>query len=166
MDTLGIDIGNVIINNLVPAYKDGVEIDYLSEEYAFAPEMEGAMDSIRLLGERKFGSRMHLVSRASPDAQTRLLLWLDANDFYAKTGVPRENVHFCSLRHEKETHCVEQGITHFIDDRLEVLSHLIGKVPHLYLLSSDEDDVRQFREHLASVVQVKNWKEAVELMLA
>ncbi len=29
--------------------------------------------------------------------------------------------------------CVELGITHFVDDRAEVLESLLGVVPHLYL---------------------------------
>lgn len=36
-------------------------------------------------------------------------------------------------RRDKALHCHELGVTHFIDDRLDVLEHLRGFVPGLYL---------------------------------
>ena len=40
---------------------------------------------------------------------------------------------FCLKRPEKAIHCRELGITHFIDDRTDVLAAMIGVVPLLYL---------------------------------
>ena len=56
------------------------------------------------------------------------------------TGVPRDHVRFCRKRHEKADHAKEIGLTHFIDDRLDVLEHLRGLVPQLILFGERQPE--------------------------
>lgn len=77
-----------------------------------------------------------IVSKCGERIQRRTLRWLDHHDVYERTGLPRGNVRFCRQRAEKASHCRELGITHFIDDRADVLSHLRGLVPNLYLFGA------------------------------
>jgi hypothetical protein len=72
---------------------------------------------------------------------------------------------FCRQRHEKAAICRELGLTHFIDDRLEVLSHLLGTVPHLYLFRSRAGDVDRFRRFLPHVRMINQWSELVDALL-
>jgi len=44
-------------------------------------------------------------------------------------AIQRANVRFCQERPQKAVHCRQLGITHFIDDREDVLAHLDGVVP-------------------------------------
>ena len=37
---------------------------------------------------------------------------------------------------EKADHCLELAVTHFVDDRSDVLNHLVGIVEHLYLFGA------------------------------
>ena len=53
--------------------------------------------------------------------------------FYDRTGVARGNVRFCRRREEKGGIARELGLTHFVDDHLEVLRYL-DDVPHRYVL--------------------------------
>jgi hypothetical protein len=68
-----------------------------------------------------------------PRIQARTRRWLDERRFFAATGVPREHLRFCRERREKAEHALALGLTHFIDDRLDVLRHLEGIVPHRFL---------------------------------
>lgn len=152
MDTLGVDIGGVII-------------DRVSEDGPDAPRrpVDGAFDAIRRLVAERFGERVWLVSRT--DEEAALVDWLDRSDFHRITGVARERVRFCRKRHEKAAICRETGISHFVDDRLEVLGHLVGLVRHLYLLDSRAADVERFREALPHVRRCAHWRQIVRELL-
>lgn len=164
MDTLGIDIGNVIIDNRVPVYKDGVEIDYHTE-YALAPSLPGVIEALQRLRTEKFGDNIHIVSRATPVQAENNLRWLNENGFFEKTGVSRDNLHFCLERHEKAPYCRTHGVTHFVDDHPEVLSHMLEDVPHLFALRPFEEEVTQFKELFPRIHRVESWDEIVRAIL-
>jgi len=54
------------------------------------------------------------------------------------------------------------GITHYVDDRLEALGYLIGKVPNLYLFHPNSEEVERFKRFLPEVHRVESWKELTE----
>jgi hypothetical protein len=60
-------------------------------------------------------------------------LWLDHHRFFEQTGVAAANVRFCRERPQKRDHALALGLTHFIDDRIDVLGHLEGAVAHRVL---------------------------------
>ncbi len=85
--------------------------------------------------------------------------WLKRYGFDAV--VPPKRVHFCGERNEKARICKKLGITHFIDDRLEVLSYLVGIVPHLFLFCPWAPEDKPF-QHLVTegkVTVVKSWRQ-------
>ncbi|MBT8492227.1 MAG: hypothetical protein KJO07_04135 [Deltaproteobacteria bacterium] len=129
---IGIDFGRVIMC----AVKDGVEdTSFLGRSFADAmktPATPGALDCIAKLVER-YGGRVSVVSKCGESVENKTRAWLGRNDVYAATGLAKEQVHFCRKRHEKAPICRRLGITHFIDDRVDVLSHMVGIVPNLYL---------------------------------
>lgn len=47
-------------------------------------------------------------------------------------AVPEGNVRFCLRRPEKAIHCAELGITHFVDDKPDVIAAITPVVPHRY----------------------------------
>jgi hypothetical protein len=160
-EALGVDIG-------------GVLVDHVSEDdpgpgarrsYASLVPVDGAFAAVARLVDRRFRDRVWLVSRVSEANEPALVEWLEQRDFFGATGVARERVRFCRERHEKAAICRELQITHFVDDRLEVLSHLIGVVPNLYLLPSRARDMDRFREFLPSVRVVRRWSDIAEALL-
>lgn len=119
------------------------------------PPMPDAFESIRGLTEL-FAGQVWLVSKAGPRIEARTRRWLDAWDFFRQTGIVRDNLRFCRQRHEKADHCRELGITDFIDDRVEVLQHLRGVAPRLYLFGPQKrmTHVPEWAAH------VLTWREA------
>ncbi|TDC42543.1 hypothetical protein E1281_36110 [Actinomadura sp. KC345] len=135
---LGVDFGRVIHGGLLaPGDGDTVFLDGPFEEALASPATEGVYEVLPGLVDA-FGGRAWIISKCGDRVRKRTLAWLDHHDFYARTGLPRENVRFCRKREEKARHCRELGITHMIDDRLDVHRAIREIVPHRYLFGPRE----------------------------
>jgi len=156
---LGIDIGNVIINHRLTDKDDKTLHE---ERYSTIPAAEGVFDAVKKLNDEKFHGNIFLISKCTLWAQEKILAWLKDNDFYTKTDVKPENVFFCRERHEKDKICKDNNITYFIDDRLEVLSHMVETAPNLFLYQSDQAEIDEYRHFLPKVTRVESWAEVVE----
>lgn len=106
----------------------------------------------------------HLVSKCSEPTQARTREWLKHHRFFEQTGISTGNLHFCLERQEKAIICKDLKITHFIDDRLEVLSYLIDITPHLYLFSPNSSEMSEYKKHLRKVRQVESWLELDKIL--
>lgn len=87
------------------------------------PQLPGAFQAVRRL-IALFDGRVWIVSKAYPRVEGLTRQWLDHHDIYTRTGLQRDSVHFVLERIDKAPMCVDLGITHFVDDRLDVLEHL------------------------------------------
>jgi hypothetical protein len=76
--------------------------------------------------------------------------------------IPEERVFFCEKRHEKAPICAAQGVTHFVDDRPEVLSYM-NTVPYKFALNPTQDQLTAFPVEGMKVVQ--SWKELLPLLM-
>jgi hypothetical protein len=161
MGTLGVDIGGVVIDRV----DDDADTSFFGDNYLATPAVPGVFDALaRLVGE-KFDDRVHLVSKCVRRVQGKSLEWLAHHDFYARTGVSPDHVRFCRERPDKAMIAAELGLTHFIDDRLEILGYL-ETVGNLYLFRPHEGEVHRHRRHRHRVHVVQAWDEAVRAILA
>lgn len=157
---VGIDIGRVIMS----AISDGKsDTSFLSGDLQRAMKTApapNAFEGVNALVEA-FDGQAWLVSKAGPSVQFKTKEWLKHWKFFAETGLPRGNLRFCLRRPEKAGHCKQLKISHFIDDRLDVLEHLRGVVPHLYLFGE--------QPHLECIPgwtkHVTDWQHTVEVVL-
>ncbi|MGE0323118.1 MAG: hypothetical protein AB7K71_27395 [Polyangiaceae bacterium] len=148
---LGVDIGRVLIS-AGDTRGDTSFIQGSDEQALLTPPMPGAFEVIEELVPL-FGGRVWLVSKCGPKIQQRSLRWLKRWDFYAVTGVRPDRVLFCKERRQKADHCARHRITHFVDDRADVLQHLNGLVPWLYLYGPQRHAPPVWCEH------VENWRQ-------
>jgi len=155
LEVLGVDIGGVVIQRTGDAGED--DTSFWGPNYLDTPEVDDAMATIGALTRGRFGDAVHLVSKCGESTEARTREWLSHNHFFERTGLPPTNVHFCRKREEKAPICTRLGVTHFVDDRLEVLSYLDG-VPHRYLFSPRNEEVAEFRTFLSAVTRVDSWK--------
>ncbi|QXJ25057.1 hypothetical protein AGRA3207_006495 [Actinomadura graeca] len=154
---LGIDFGRVIHGGpLAPGDADTVFLGGDFEEALASPATEGMWDVLPGLIEA-FGGRAWIISKCGERVRRRTLAWLDHHDFYERAGLPRGNVRFCRKRAEKARHCAELGITHMIDDRLDVHRAIDGIVAHRYLFGPQEAP--------GGVRHVPDWAAAAEIGL-
>jgi hypothetical protein len=136
MARLGIDIGRVIVGPVVGGVADTSFLGTRLEEAIHTPPAEGALEAIADLVPRFEGA--WLVSKCGESVQRKSLAWLAHHRFWERTGIPRQNVRFCLKRPDKAIHARQLGLTHFVDDRVDVLRHLRGLVPHLFLFGEQE----------------------------
>ena len=129
---IGIDIGKVIMSPVVGGRSDTSFLSGSLERAMQTPPTPHALEAVRELVE-VFDGQAWLISKAGPSVQFKTKEWLKHWDFYSHTQLPRKNLRFCLRRPDKAGHCKQLKITHFIDDRLDVLKHLNGNVQHLYL---------------------------------
>jgi hypothetical protein len=156
---LGIDIGRVIIT---PG-DDSADTSFLRgsvQDALDTPPYPGAFETIAQLVSR-FEGRVWLVSKAGPRTQEKTRLWLEHHQFYKDTGVGREQVRFCRQRHEKADHCRGLQITHFIDDRIQVLKYLRDLVPNLYLFG-DQKNGFMYPEWVVPTLNWQQVRDAIE----
>ncbi|MFC0115730.1 hypothetical protein [Kibdelosporangium aridum] len=130
---LGVDFGRVINDGAShPGGDDTVFLSGTFEDAMRTPAMPGAFETLARLTEL-FDGKVWIVSKAGERIENRTRQWLDYNGFWTATGISPANARFCRKRPEKAVHCKRLGITHFIDDRQDVLRHLRDTVEHLYL---------------------------------
>ncbi|MBY8856478.1 hypothetical protein K7711_08320 [Nocardia sp. CA2R105] len=128
---MGVDFGRVIQGAAAePGAADTVFLSGGVEQALRTPPSLDAFEVLARLVPRFDGA--WVISKCGPRIEQRTRQWLDHHDFYDRTGIPRENLRFCRARADKAIHCAELGITHMIDDRIEVHSALRGLVPHLF----------------------------------
>ena len=130
-DRLGLDIGRVLIT---PSDGPAPDTSFFGESLEAAletPLFPGMFDVVPTLVSR-FGGRVWLVSKAGRRIEERTRQWLVHHRFFERTGMRADNVRFCRDRPGKEPICRELRLTHFVDDRLDVLGYLRGTVPALY----------------------------------
>jgi len=130
---LGVDIGRVIIDG--SSHPSGDDTSFISgtdSDALATPAMSGAFQALRRLNA-VFDGRVWLVSKCHARVQGRSERWLAHHRFFEATGIDPGNLRFCRERPDKAVHCAQLDITHFIDDRADVLEHLRGIVGHLFL---------------------------------
>jgi hypothetical protein len=123
---IGIDIGNVIIGG-------GGEDTFFTEEYLWTPEVPGAHDSLYELTDLH---ELHFVSKCGKTTEQKTMEWLYVNKYYYI--IDNQRVHFVRKRHLKAPMAQALELEIFIDDRQDVLEHMVGIVPNLILFTSWE----------------------------
>ena len=127
--TLGIDVGGVIVARLAA----DTDTSFFGTRPMDTPPVEGAFEAIAELA-RRFEYRVHIVSKAGPKIDGLTRQWFGERRFFERTCVPSSNLYFVRKRHEKAPVCARLGITHFIDDRPDVLENL-ADVEHCLLFT-------------------------------
>lgn len=159
-EALGVDIGGVII----AGSSASADTSFFGPNYLATPAVPGAFAALAELVSQKFGDRVYLVSKCGQRVQGKTLDWLSHHHFYQRTGIFPHHVRFCRERSWKASIAGELGITHFIDDRLEVLGYL-EEVANLYLFQPQAKEVQEHRQHLHRVQVVDSWDEVSNAIL-
>lgn len=156
---LGVDVGRV----LVGASTDGSEPDtsFLTakdDDAIRIPPEPHAFDVVRDAMACTDG-HVHVVSKCGRRIQGLTRRWLEHQGFFTYTGVPTDQVHFVLKRPEKALIAGQLGLTHFIDDRLDVLEPMRGLVPSLLWFGGARDDAPEW------VIPVRDWTAARRALL-
>jgi hypothetical protein len=155
--TLGIDIGRVIINGTSDSRSDTSFFSGNDAAMLATPMVPGAFAAIALLVEQ-FEGRASLVSKCGPNVARRSMHWLTHHGFWDVTGISSTSVRFCKERREKAGICKQLAITHFVDDKSDVISSLAGIVEHRFLFGP------QTRPTPDGAVHTAGWDDVLALI--
>ena len=101
------------------------------------------------------------MSKAGASIQKKTRRWLREWRFFEETGISSTNLRFCLRRDQKAEHCRQLRLTHFVDDRLDVLKYLVDLVPFLFLFG--EQQASQQAPDWAR--PVLTWNETTDMIL-
>ena len=158
---LGIDIGRVIIGPVLGGRADTSFLGGSFERAMQTPPTEGCFETIARLVEA-FDGHAYLVSKCGSSVQDKTWHWLRHHDFWHLTGMKPSKVRFCLTRPEKAGICAELGITHFIDDRVDIIESLEGIVGTRILFGEQEGGVLPPPGSVAA----GDWAEVRSLVMA
>jgi len=136
-ELLGVDVGGVLVDRI---RADGSDTSFFSDRFLETPAVEGAFDTLMRLGRERFGQRICIVSKCGPRTEEKTRLWLAKHRLLDALGLDAQALHFCRERRDKAPICKRLGVTHFIDDRMDVLVHLTS-VPHRFLFGPQKAGV-------------------------
>lgn len=151
---LGVDIGGVIVSSALT----GEDTSFFGDRPMLTPPVPGSIESIAILAGGVFSERVHLVSKAGPRIASISLQWLAESGFFAATGLDPAHVHFVRDRAEKDGVCARLRVTHFVDDRLSVLTQM-PSVANRYLFTGGTREERRdrARDIPAGISAVGDW---------
>jgi len=158
---LGVDVGGVIIERA----GDDDDTSIFGPSYLDTPPVADAFDALAALARAggRFADAVWLVSKCGPEVERRTREWLAYRRFHERTGIPPERLRFCRTRADKAPIAAALSLTHFVDDRLEVLGYL-GSVDHRFLFRPHPDEVARFARLLPQVTVVYGWLELTRLL--
>jgi hypothetical protein len=161
-ERLAVDLGNVIIDHV----GFGTTDEYVNNgDYNQIPALNDAVSSLQKLNSEVFKNDVYVVYNATNVADSKIMTWLTHNNFFEMTGIDPTKIIRSESGRNKRPFCVKNKITHFIDDRLEVLTGLVGTVPNLYLLGGQPKEIELFKESLKNVYVAPDWKHILNLLI-
>lgn len=144
-EAFGTDIGGVLAGH-IGENLGGVGV----------PEIEGAFETLGRLQRERFAGATFVVSMCGEQLEALSRKWLEQHDFFDRTGLAEDKLIYCRSHKDKARIARDHGLTHFVDDRLEVLSQFdLGK--KLYLFRPREAEMEPFLAHLGRMTLVQSW---------
>jgi len=163
MDILGIDVGGVIIDRA----NDKTDTSFFGEKYLETTPVDGAFEAIARLHADLFKGKVYVVSKCGQKIQKQTLHWMEHRGFFQVTGIPRERVLFCRRRQDKYPIARRLKLTHFIDDRLEILAYLKGAVKTRILFQGRPDEKKltgTLAKQAEGVVRAESWGDVLDAL--
>lgn len=103
-------------------------------------ETEGSFEALRMLRESRFGDRLHVISQCDAVTETRRRIWLEEHDFFRRSGLCRDQLHFCREVWEKAELCSRLGVTCCVENSIPVMKN-IRTVPFLFLYHPSREEM-------------------------
>jgi len=100
---------------------DADEGDPAIRHFLRVPMISGTVDGVTKLVEKLGSQNVYIVSKCGPYMEQKIRAWLEYNQFFELTGVSPDNLNFVRERKDKAPLCQKLGVTHFVDNHVEVL---------------------------------------------
>ncbi|MSR71716.1 MAG: hypothetical protein EXS50_03630 [Candidatus Taylorbacteria bacterium] len=165
---LCVGLAGVIMNNTQATGDARTREALLAEDYASIRTMPDAIEILKRLQERSYGyPEIHIISRvADPLIGAMCKRWVDQQS-ELNGIIPKKHRHYCHHREDKTGICLNLGAEVMIDDRIDILRHMVGRVERLILFRPwDENENILYWDLVRSgkVTMVNSWEEVPALL--
>lgn len=148
---IGIDIGNVLIDNAGNLF--------FTDEYLSAPVMQGALRGIKQIVDTFGDENTLLLSKCGSAIEQKSRNWLEEVRFITLTGFKPDNILFCRRRPDKAIIADDMGLTDFVDDRRDVLEYMNGIVSTRILFGPQKIAAPP------GLIPAKTWPDVVSILI-
>lgn len=160
LPVLGIDIGGVLVDRVA----EGDDTSFFGNRPMDTPAVPGSREAVAHLVEL-FEHRVHIVSKAGSTIAGLSRKWLAVQGLVGAHAIDPANLHFVRKRPDKHPICQRLAITHFVDDRVDVLDHLVT-VDHKVLFTGGLGVHEPPASVSAGIVVAESWPAAITLIAA
>lgn len=140
----GFDLGNTLVNKTVP----------LPDAFRVAKRIVTELDPNAVI-----------ISRVNEKQKQRALEWFKKENVLEQLGIKPENVYWCEQRCEKAPIVDKLGLTHFIDDRPEVMNYLSNEVVKIFI-NPDPSDLYDYRDDIQNFTVCSDWLAIEKLVFS
>lgn len=162
---IGIDIGRVIINGKQDDLQRELGERGRKQNYLHIPPVSESFRYIKRLVQRYGAENVWLISTCGERREERSRAWLEERGFYRETGVRRDQVIYCSTFPAKASIAQRLRLTHFVDDRPDVLIPMAKIVSVRILFNPEPEQVKRWGIP-ESAHQVRHWSEVSGIIAA
>jgi hypothetical protein len=157
---IGVDFGNVIIDHK----GFGTNTEYIEQgDFNRIPPVAGSVQALASL-LRQDVACIAVTYNATDVVDSKIIDWL-------RHWLPSELLNDERLiisrslnGRDKRLNCQLHQLTHFIDDRVEVLNGLMGVVPNRILLNYTVSEFDQFFDSLKKPKIASSWEGAIRML--
>lgn len=154
---IGIDIGGVIIDR---NRNDNSDTSLFGTNYLNAFAVSGALEAISVINKKMFPNETYIISKCGAAIEKKSREWLRHNGFYTMTSVAEDHVYFCRERADKAPIARKLGLTHFIDDKYEVLGYMKDVVANRILFNPNLEEMMQTGP-VGPVIPIFSWADVL-----
>lgn len=133
---------------------DDSDTSLFGPNYLKAKAVDCAFAALKTLNRDSFKDRVWIVSKCGENIEKRTREWLEHNSFHDMTGIPKERLRFCRERSAKAPIAKELGLTHFVDDKLEVLNYMKEAVAHRILFRPAGSEIERNKGYASNGVTI------------
>lgn len=160
---LGVDVGGVIIDK---DRNDNSDTSLFGPNYLHAKDVESAFGCLGILNRDAFKDRVWIVSKCGENIERKTREWMEHSKFHDVTGIPKERLVFVRERAEKAPAAARLGLTHFVDDKLEVLHHMKDVVACRILFRPAFREARDWWGSIGGVHVFDAWDELADWLIS
>ncbi|MBI2552012.1 hypothetical protein HYW17_01775 [Candidatus Uhrbacteria bacterium] len=128
------------------------------ESFFGIPAVPGAFRAIARLVQRFGAENIYLVSACSQMTEKKVRMWLIDRGFYRATDVLQDHAIFCRTFEAKAKIAQSLRLTHFVDDRPDVLYYMRNVVPVRILFRPEEEALARWGGISDGVFQESTWR--------
>ena len=134
---IGLDVGGVLTDSLA---NDNSDTSFRGDNFLETSPVPGAVEAVRTYVTIFGRENVFIVSKCGAVIEHKTRLWLPRWGVVGDDMIDPANVHFCLRREDKAPIAQMLGLTHFFDDRPDVLAYMEGKVPNRFLFGEQNDE--------------------------